>query len=118
LNGELPFDKRSYLNTPDVFVPLGIFCDGYEGRIATLVRLTTRYAIEEGYQCLTAEVFAACLRDRLNTPDAENPFLMACEDIEEVCTHLVVARKGRIAKAEKRQSKGLRSRRAFGARGQ
>ncbi|MBD2746683.1 TniB family NTP-binding protein [Microvirga sp. BT688] len=117
LNKELPFDKGSSLDTPNVFVPLGIFCDGFEGRIAIVVRLTTRYAIEKGYQSLTVEVFAEYLRDRLNVSDAENPFLMSCVDSEEVRTNLVLARRNRIDKAEKRQSKGLETRRAFGARG-
>jgi hypothetical protein len=40
LNSELPFDQPSKLNRPEMFVPLGIFCEGYEGRIATLYQLS------------------------------------------------------------------------------
>lgn len=117
LNAELPFDTPSALGEPDVFLPLGTYCDGYEGRIATIVRLASRYAIERNLPCLNRLVLENYLRDKLQIADRENPFRMTAEELERLPALVVAARKDRIVSAEKRRSQGKRNRTAFGARG-
>lgn len=117
LNKELPFDTPSALGEPDVFLPLGTYCDGYEGRIATIVRLAARYAIERNLPCLNRLVFENYLRDKLQVADRENPFRMTAEELETLPALVAAARKDRIVSAEKRRSQGKRKRIAFGARG-
>lgn len=118
LNKELPFDQASDLNQPEVFLPLGVYCEGYEGRIATLVRLATRYAIENELPRLDRVALAAYLRDRLNISNRENPFEMTGEELEKLPELVAAARKDRIATAEARRSRGSSRRKASGRRGQ
>lgn len=117
LNAQLPFDMESDLGKPEVFLPLATYCDGYEGRIATMVHLATRYAIVRNHPSLTRSVFENYLRDKLNVADQENPFLMTAKALEKLPALVAAARKSRIVSAEKRRSQGKRDRTAFGARG-
>lgn len=117
LNGELPFDQPSKLDRSDMFVPLGMYCEGYEGRIATLVRLMTRYAIVNDLPCLDRNVAEEYIRNQQNVPDSENPFLLSGNALEDYPERVAANRKDRIVNAEKRRSKGRKTRTAFGARG-
>lgn len=116
LNSELPFDQPSKLNRPEMFVPLGMFCEGYEGRIATLVRLMTQYAIYNHHPRLDQTVGARYLQSK-SVPDAENPFLLSGSALDDYPKRVAANKKDRIVAAEKRRSKGRKTRTAFGARG-
>lgn len=118
LNSELPFDQPSQFNRSEVFVPLGMYCEGYEGRIATLVRLITRYAIINDIPYLDRDIAANYLKKQKNVADADNPFLLAGDALKGYSERVAANKKDRIVKAEKRRSKGRKTRTAFGPRGQ
>jgi hypothetical protein len=118
LNHELPFNCKSSLDQPEVYVPLGVYCEGYEGRIATLVRLAVKFGIQSGSASLTKDVLARYLRDRQSVPDAENVFLMSDRDLPNMPNVLALARRHWIADAEKRRTSHSKTAAFFGSRNQ
>jgi hypothetical protein len=77
----------------------------------------TRYAIYQNHLRLDRKVGAEYLRSK-SVPDAENPFLLSGSALEDYPKRVAANKKDRIVAAEKRRSKGRKTRAAFGARGQ
>jgi hypothetical protein len=118
MNEILPFDRPSYLDRPDVFLPLSILCEGYEGRIAVLIHAAVKYAIEKNYPCLDRQAFTMYLRHRHGVSDRDNPFEMTAEELERFPEIMAAAQKDRMVVADKRRSRGMRRRQSSGRRGQ
>lgn len=117
MNGELPFDQVSHLDQPEVFLPLAVLCEGYEGRMALIVKDTVHYAIENDLPCLDRRAFAAYLRHRRGVRDRDNPFEMTEDELERLPKIIARTRKDRLVEAEKRRSRASRRRNASGACG-
>lgn len=120
LNSELPFDYPSDLADPPLALRIGLFCDGYQGRIAKLIHRAVDYAVTEKLPCLDNNVFASLLRDRFEVQDTANIFLMADDALNGYRRFVEEKKKERIIEAEHRRTAETPSRRtrsAFGARG-
>ncbi|PZQ12428.1 MAG: hypothetical protein DI565_16540 [Ancylobacter novellus] len=113
LNKELPFEKVSHLSEPEVFVPLAIHCGGYEGRIATIVRLAARHAIRSNRHCLDRNCLTDFLREMRGVPDALNPFLLSAEDLTDLPNRLKDAKRAEVAAIAARLGKASRRGEAF-----
>jgi len=112
-NAELPFNAPSQLCDPDVFVPLAIYCGGYEGRIATIVRLAARHAIRTNRNSLGKDCFAEFLREMRGVPDNLNPFLLQVGELDDLPKRMEEARKAEEREVAARLGSGARNGRAF-----
>ena len=113
LNAELPFGEPSQLCEPDVFVPLAIYCGGYEGRIATIVRLAARHAIRSNRSHLGKECFTEFLREMRGVPDNLNPFLLSAEGLKTLPKRMDEARRAEMHEVAARLGTGARKGKAF-----
>jgi hypothetical protein len=104
LNAELPFDHPSDLADPPLALKIGLFCDGYQGRIAKLIHRAVDYAITEKLPCLDMNVFASLLRVRFEVPDDANIFLMAEDGLTGYQRFVEEKKKERVLAAEHRRS--------------